>query len=272
MQQNKLVTFILGVYNTKNFDDFDRSIENMLNQTYKNVEVIVCDDCSTNGIYEHMLDEYGNHPQITILRNEQNSGAAYSRNRCIEVAKGEYIAVQDDDDYSSIDRIEKEAAFLENNPEYGFVSAGLEKFDKDGTWGRVVVKEKPNKRDFRNHSQHVHAATLFRAECIRAVNGYRTGKKMAGVEDYDLFIRLYANGFIGYNLQDIVYYYNIPRTGRKHVRYRFSINEARIRAQGFKALKLPLTDRIYVLRPLIAGLFSEKFKNSVKKMRRRNKK
>ena len=41
----------------------------------------------------------------------------------------------------------------------------------------------------------------------------------------------------GYNLQDILYYYNIPRTGRKYIKYKYSINEARARSQNFKAMK-----------------------------------
>lgn len=271
MAQNELVSFIVPLYNVKR-EEIDKSIQSMLSQTYKNVEIIICDDASTNGIYDYLTEKYGDNAQITILRNEKNMKAGFSYNRCIEVAKGEYIAVQDGDDYSSVDRIEKQIEFLKNNPEYDFVSAGLEKVDEQGAWGRIVLKETPDKRDFKYSCQHAHATTLFRVECLKSIDGYKPGREFEGTEDYELFMRLYANGFKGYNLQDILYYYNIPRTGRKYIKYKYSINEARARSQNFKAMKLPLKDRLYVLKPLIAGLFSEKFKNCIKKLLRRSKK
>ncbi len=264
-----LVSFIVGIYNTKKFDELDRSIENMLNQTYKKVEIVMCDDCSTNGVYEYMLEKYGNNPQITIIRNEKNSGLATSLNNCIKHAKGEYLARQDDDDYSTIDRIEKQVSFLENNPDYDLVSAGLEKFDDKGTWAVTRTKEYPTKRDFRYCSQHVHAAALFRASCLQKINGYRISKETMRAEDYDLFMRIYAAGMKGYNIQETLYFYNTPREGRKHSKYKHRYYESIVRRKGFKALKLPLRDRVYVIRPLIVGLFPQKFKTAIRKLLKR---
>ena len=265
MSDKPLVSFIMGVYNTKNFDDLRRSVDNMLGQTYENIEVVVCDDCSTNGAYEFLVDNYGNDDRIRIVRNEVNGGAGVARNHALGLAKGEYIAIQDDDDYSDMTRIEKQVDFLKKNQGFDFVSAGLAKFDELGIWSSIMLKEQPDKRDFKIYSQHVHAATLFRTEILRSVGGYRIAKETSHGEDYDLFMRLYAKGARGFNLQEILYYYNFKRDFSRHIKYKYKINEAKIRFKGFRDMKLPLVDYIYVLRPLIAGLIPERIKSKIKK-------
>ena len=66
MSEKPLVSYIMGVYNTKSFEDLKRSVDNMLRQTYGNVEVVICDDCSTNGAYEFLLKNYA-YLKITIM-------------------------------------------------------------------------------------------------------------------------------------------------------------------------------------------------------------
>ncbi len=265
MSDKPLVSFIVGVYNTKNFDDLKRSVECMLNQTYENIEIVICDDCSTNGAYEYILENYGSNEKIVLLKNEENISLGRTLNRCLKVAKGKYIARQDDDDYSELDKIEKQVEFLESHPEFALVSTGLAKFDEKGIWSQIMLKAEPSKIDFCKYSQHVHASTLFRAECMSAVGGYRIAKETSRAEDYDLFMRIYAAGMRGYNIQEVLYYYNTPRVVAKKTKYKFKIYEAKVRVKGFKAMKLPLRCYIHVLRPLIAGLMSEKLKQKIKK-------
>ena len=271
MQDKPLVSFIMGVYNTKNFNELARSIDNMLGQTYPNIEVVICDDCSTNGVYEYLIENYSKNPKIKVVRNEKNSGAGVARNNAILHAKGEYVAVQDDDDYSSLDRIQKQVDFLENNPEFDLVSAGLVKFDEQGEWAKVQLKPYPTKRDFRKSSQHVHACTLFRKSCLEKVNGYRISKETVRGEDYDLFMRIYAKNMKGYNIPETLYYYNISRKGRKRSKYKHRYYESVIRRKGFKAMRLPIFDYIYVLKPLVVGLFPERVRNFIKKIIKRAK-
>lgn len=265
MSDKPLVSFVMSVYNTKNFDDLKRSVDNMLGQTYENIEVVICDDCSTNGAYEFLIENYGNDKRVILLRNKKNSGAGVARNYALSNAKGKYIAIQDDDDHSDIMRVEKQVCFLENHHNFGFVSAGLAKFDEFGVWDSIVLKQQPNKRDFRIYSQHVHAATMFRSEVLKSVGGYRIAKETSRGEDYDLFMRLYAKGVIGYNLQEILYYYNFKRDLSRHIKYKYKWNEAKIRFKGFRRLKLPIVDYVYVLKPLIAGLIPERLKARIKK-------
>ena len=271
MSDKPLVSFIMGVYNTKNFDDLKRSVDNMLGQTYNNIEVVICDDCSTNGAYEFLVQNYENDKRVVIIRNETNINLGRTLNHCLQVARGEYIARQDDDDYSEITRIEKQVEFLENHSEYALVSSELAKFDADGVWGTVTLKEKPEKKDFCKYSQHTHATTLFRAETLKKVGGYRISKETSRAEDYDLFMRIYAAGMRGYNIKEVLYYYNYPRGNKRKIKYKYKYYEAVVRAKGFKAMKLPLHCYIYVLRPLVAGLMGEGLKQKIKSLMKKGK-
>jgi len=260
-----LVSIIMGVYNTKKFDELSYSIETLLNQTYQNLEIIICDDCSTNGVFDYLMKNYSNNEKITIIRNDRNQGLASTSNRCLKYAKGQYIARQDDDDYSDLCRIEKQVSFLNKHSQFDFVSTGFTKFDKDGIWSRMIFKQEPTKRDFKYHSQHVHAATMFRRSCLEAVNGCRVNKHTEKCEDYDLFMRLYASGYKGANLPETLYYYNFPRNFTRKIKYKYKMSEARIRFYGFRAMKLPIVDYFYVLKPVLAGLLPERFRAKMKK-------
>ena len=107
-----LVSVIMCVYNTK-IEYLLEAVNSILNQTHSNFELIIIDDCSNIDLFTDpvFLDK-----KIKILRNNINKGPAYSRNKGLDVAKGKYIAVMDSDDISRPLRLERQVAFLENNP------------------------------------------------------------------------------------------------------------------------------------------------------------
>ena len=92
--ENGLVSVIMPSWNTGKF--IAESIQSVINQTYKNWELIIVDDCSTDNTDEivgKFIDI-----RIKYLKNEKNSGAALTRNRALREAKGEWIAFLDSDD------------------------------------------------------------------------------------------------------------------------------------------------------------------------------
>lgn len=114
------VSIIMGVYN--GFGRMDRSIQSIINQTYKDWEFIICDDGSTDDTYMKLQEYAALDNRIVVLKNAHNSGLAQSLNNCLSVAKGEYVARMDDDDYSHSERLEKEVYFLNQHPEYAIVA------------------------------------------------------------------------------------------------------------------------------------------------------
>lgn len=104
---------------------------------------------------------------------------------------------------------------------------------------------------------------MFRKECLGAVHGYRVERVTRRVEDYDLFMRLYAAGYRGYNIQMPLLRYTINIQGMKRKnQYIYRIDEARIRYSGFKSLGLLPAGLIYVFRPLLLDLFLKKLYGS----------
>src|SRR5690554_3918162 len=123
---NPLVTVFIPVYNCENF--IDECLKSILNQTYKNIEVLLVDDGSTDNSVEK-IKKYSD-PRIRLIQNERNMGIPYTRNVGLKEAKGKYIAIMDSDDISMPIRIEKQVAYLEQHPEIDAVSSFYIKFDE----------------------------------------------------------------------------------------------------------------------------------------------
>ena len=130
------VSIIMGVYNGSL--KMDVSINSIIAQTYKDWEFIICDDGSKDDSFSKLQEYASKDARIVIVKNEQNSGLAKTLNNCLSVAKGQYIARMDDDDYSHPDRLEKEVAFLDEHPEYAIVATGRNMVDENGLWGEDV--------------------------------------------------------------------------------------------------------------------------------------
>jgi len=109
---NDLVSIIMPSYNTGKY--IAESIESVQKQTYKNWELIVVDDCSTDDtdkvVWPYLVDT-----RIRYLKNKKNSGAAVSRNRALREAKGKWIAFLDSDDLWMPEKLEKQIGFMERN-------------------------------------------------------------------------------------------------------------------------------------------------------------
>lgn len=102
----QLVTIGLTTFNA--IDTLERAVQSALKQTWKNIEIIAVDDCSTDGTLEKLNYLSSKFSQIKVFSNTKNSGVAVSRNRVINEAKGEFIAFFDDDDFSFPERISEQ--------------------------------------------------------------------------------------------------------------------------------------------------------------------
>lgn len=90
------ITVIVPCYNVEKY--VRKCLDSILNQTYKNLEIIVIDDCSTDNTRD-ILDEYASKPNIKYLKNEKNRGLAYTRNFGTKMASGAFIGFIDSDDF-----------------------------------------------------------------------------------------------------------------------------------------------------------------------------
>jgi hypothetical protein len=112
----------------------------------------------------------------------------------------------------------------------------------------------PSKEDFKFTQPFVHPTLMFRREALNVVGGYSEKKEQILCEDYDLLLRLYEKGLIGYNIQKELLEYTLPPFGKSSRRYKHRINETRTRYRRFKALGMLPRAFPYVVKPLIVGL------------------
>ena len=107
-----LVTVYITTFNRVNL--LKRSLDSVFKQTYKNIEIIIVDDCSTDGTQEFIKEISQQDKRIKFFLKEKNGGACESRNIAIQNARGEYITGLDDDDYFLSNRIENFVNNLSN--------------------------------------------------------------------------------------------------------------------------------------------------------------
>ena len=250
---NKKISVIMGIYNCEK--TLAEAIDSLLLQTYTNWELILCDDGSkdrTLFVANEYVEKYPD--KIKLLQNEQNMGLNFTLNKCLEEAQGEYIARMDGDDISLPQRFEKEIDILENNKEISIVSTAMILFDEEGDWGNTKVIETPVKRDLLYRTPFCHAACLVRREAYLSVCGYSEGKRLLRVEDYHLWLKMYAKGFKGLNLQEALYKMRDDRNAQHRKKFKYRINEAYVKAYAIKSLGLPFYSYIYCLKPILLGL------------------
>ncbi|WP_251516529.1 glycosyltransferase family 2 protein [Oceanobacillus luteolus] len=262
------VSVIMGVMNAAS--RLDESIESIINQTFSDWEFIICDDGSTDHTYERLLEWSKRDSRIVPIKNNDNLGLAATLNHCIEYCTGEYIARMDDDDISYANRFEKQVNFLDTNPDYAFVSCKTDIFDGVNLYkSKVRLIEEPTKQDLLWQSRFIHPATMFRLDALKRVDGYRVARETIKSQDYDLFMRLYASGLKGYNIQEPLFrYYINPVIKKKKTKYKYRVNEAIIRYKGFKKLGFPIRGVPYIFKPLILGLIPVRLIDRFKKNRK----
>lgn len=266
-EEEKKVTIIIALYNCDKY--LDKCIESLVKQTYKNLEIIICDDKSTDDSYEIACYWSKSDKRIKVIRNNKNMKAGYTRNQCIKLATGDYIAIQDADDYSDYSRIEKQVKFLNIHHNVDFVSTGMHCFNNGTTCKDYVPSiEFPVNKDFLNHLPFAHATTLFRIETLKKVNGYSLDKKLYRVEDFELFFKLYIAGYRGANMNECLYYYYEDENDYSKRKYRYRVNEFFLRYNSYKKMKLLPKAFIWALKPLFVGLIPQKIINSIKKQQK----
>lgn len=132
------ISVLFPTYNTRG-EYLREAIESVLNQTFRDFEFIIMDDCSPDPNVERVVKSYDD-PRIRYYRNEKNLGISETRNRLIDLAAGKYLAVMDHDDVSLPERFEKEAAYLDAHPDVGVLGTAHMEIPS----GKVVVPPQTN--------------------------------------------------------------------------------------------------------------------------------
>lgn len=263
---NPKISIIMGIYNcAKTLPD---AIDSILNQTITDWQLIMCDDGSVDNTYEVAYSYQKLYPdKIIVVKNKINRGLNYTLNKCLKLASGEYIARMDGDDVCVPDRFAKELTTLLENPEIAIVSSDMDFFDENGTWGLIQHPTFPQKTDFIRESPFCHAPCMIRREAMISVGGYTDKKCFLRVEDYHLWMKLYDAGYKGQNLHEVLYSMRDDRAAYSRRKFRYRINEAYVKLLIALKFRLPVTQYIHILRPIIVGLLPGVIYDKLHKMR-----
>lgn len=267
IKKTRKVSIIMGVYNCAS--TLSEAIESLLAQTFKDWELIMCDDGSTDStmaVAQSYVDKYDN---ILLIRNEQNMGLPTTLNHCLEYAESEYIARMDGDDISLPERFEIEVGVLDKYPEYAIVSGGMICFDETGEWGVVKTKEKPQKMDFVYDTPFCHAPCMVRREALNKVGNYTVNERLRRGQDYYLWYKFYKNGYVGYNIQKPIYKMRDDRNAAKRRTFKSAFLAFSIQKEIFDGLGIPKIYYYRLFRGVIVTLIPKQFYIFLHKMKNR---
>jgi hypothetical protein len=198
------VSVVLPVYNCPTYVRL--AIDSMLAQTFTDFELIAIDDGSRDTTPEVLsrIDD----PRVRVITQE-NRGLPATLNRGIELARGQYIARQDHDDYSRPERLARQVAYLDAHPACALVGTWAEIIEGDTATGRVHTHSCENvalKLELLFDNPFVHSSVTMRRAAIVAVGGYCTDPDRQPPEDYELWSRL-ARRFELANIGEVLHAY-----------------------------------------------------------------
>ncbi len=204
------VSVILPTYNWKH-EWLSKSIDSVLSQTFKDFELIIINDASTNDV-EKIIKEYQDKDKrIVYYKNNKNLKLVNTLNKGISLSKWKYIARIDDDDiWINKDKLEKQVNFMEENPDYWLCWAWVI-INIDEDWKIInKIKMRLSDSEIRNNllqsNQFAHSSIMIRKSILDEVWVYNP--KYNKAEDYELWCRIGTkNKFI--NIKDIELRYRI---------------------------------------------------------------
>ncbi len=198
------VSVLMPAYNAERY--IGEAIQSILDQTMQDFELIIVDDGSTDGTWGMIQERASRDGRIRVYKNDCNLGVSKTRNKLLALAEGAYVAWQDADDISSVDRLKKQRDFMEAHPEVGICGGFLEFFYPDGsTHVRSYAPDDAVLRDniFR-YSPVSQGVAMVRASIFRSIGDF--DERLPQAEDLDLSCRL---GLVSHfaNLQEVLLRY-----------------------------------------------------------------
>jgi glycosyltransferase involved in cell wall biosynthesis len=209
---NPRVSFVIAHYNYGPY--IGQAIDTLLEQTFDALEVIVIDDCSSDGS-RPVLERYGEDPRVHLVFHEVNQGHIRTYNEGLAIARGELMAIFGADDFAlRTDAVARQVEVFDAHPRVGFVYGAHTYVDEHGVafrefqpWKESYVR--PGFEEFRElaFGNYVpHSGTLVRRECHEQLGDYNPALPHAG--DWELWLRVASRFDVGY-VANALYAYRV---------------------------------------------------------------
>ena len=183
--KNPKVSVLMPVYKTSELY-LRQAIESILSQTFKDYEFLILDDCPLYSV-EKIVKSYDD-KRIFYAKNFRNLGISATRNKLIDMAKGEYLAVMDHDDIAMTERFEKQVKFLDLHPDVGVVGSWYERFPHKKIKKMYIINSQIE-RDLMYNCSILHPSAMIR-KSVLIENNIRYEAEFSPAEDYRLWTRL----------------------------------------------------------------------------------
>lgn len=187
-KKEPLVSVVMPAYNAEKF--IGEAIESILNQTFKDFEFIILDDCSTDKTWEIIQKYAKKDERIVAVKNEKNLNIALNRNKGVEMSKGKYVVWADADDISKPERVEKLVNYMENHSEVGICGSNLQSFSGEKLMGirEFFEEDELLRKNIFKFSPVAQPTAIVRKECFDKVGHYNPSYPPA--EDLDFSFRV----------------------------------------------------------------------------------
>ena len=190
--QKKLVSIIVPAYNVAQY--IRQSLSSILLQTYRELEIIIVNDGSTDNTGEILTEYEKKDPRIIVI-TQQNKGLAAARNTGLKQAKGEYLCIFDSDDIMLPDKISQQHEFLELHSEHGVCYSGSYHFmdDNKNIYHHPVGVLSGSQYESLLHGNIINPNTVFfRHSVFEKYGGF--DETLRSAEDWDYWLTLTYNG------------------------------------------------------------------------------
>lgn len=207
MYKKNMVSIIIPIYNAKKW--IKDTIENILNQTYDNFELILVDDCSKDGTRK-ILKQYENKNNIKIIYLAKNRGPGIARNIGLKSARGRYICFQDADDLWDKDKLKKQLAFMKKKG-CAFSYTGFKYIKENNKLKTVHIPEKLNYKEALKDIRILTNSVMFDLEKIdiRLLQ-----MKNINAEDIETWYKILKEGYTAYGIDEPLTFYRLRKDSR----------------------------------------------------------
>lgn len=211
MNSNPLFSVLIANYNNGKY--LEECILSVFSQTYENWEIILVDDCSTDGLSKQIYEKYQDNDKIKIEYNKENRGAGYTKMRCAELATGAIAGYVDPDDSITTNAIALSVQAHLKDESSSLIYSNLYVCDMNM---QMVSERRPPKKEevssmvFGSYVQAINHFATFKNDLYKKTDGISPDLKRA--VDKDLYYKLEEVGEIGY-LDETLYNYRIHSGG-----------------------------------------------------------
>jgi glycosyltransferase involved in cell wall biosynthesis len=224
-----LVTVFIPVYNSEKY--IKQCLDSVVNQTYRNLEILIIDDGSTDNSINIIKEFYDD--RIRILQNKGNKGLPYTRNKGLREAQGKYFATLDSDDIAIKTRIEKQVSYLEKNNDIDVLTSNYQVFSSYIKKNIINNKEPDETKIYLMFGCHIcNSTSMIRLQSVKKY-GISYNLNCFIAQDYELWTQFSKHGKIDHLSEILVKY----RMGHENITKKTNGNKKKERKQIISNIK-----------------------------------